>query len=159
MAGVKAEANVAARQQLLDLPRRLDICAGVMVKGRLVATLPTQSHRRLQVAGQAIPTLGLQPKTPVGIGASWCCATSARARVGERGLGSRKAVGRLHGVEDVQHRPKFANGCVHAGRIRKWHSDVSAGQTEPACLESRLQGVLGPEGTDRSEVDPFVAVL
>src|SRR6202022_4956078 len=68
VAGIEAEADVAARQQLFDLPWRFDVRASVMVEGRVVAPRAAEVHRLLQVRRESIPAFGLQSETRVVIG-------------------------------------------------------------------------------------------
>src|SRR5579872_7330592 len=153
---VEAEPDRGELEHLLDLPRGLDVGAGLVVEGRLVAPLAAPGHRFLEVAGETPPLLGVEAERAV-------CRPLARARAPEVAAGVGKGRLRLETVlrgdrvEHVEQALEVFQDLRHLLRVAEGQLEKASGQAEAAAREIGGQLVAVAEVAERSEVDARVA--
>src|SRR5205814_8255089 len=108
--GVEAQADRRELKHLLDLPRRLDPGACLVVEGWLVLALAAQLNRHLDPFGELLPRVAVEPKRAVRCGLARPRSAAVAADVGH-GRFRLESVIALGGIEHVEPRTQFREGA------------------------------------------------
>src|SRR2546430_845145 len=156
VAGVETQPDRRQLEDLLDLPRSLDVSARLVMEGWLISPCPAAFDGHLNPFGESLPCVGVEAER-------WISGRLARARpaqvaadVGECRLGP-QAVAHAGVVEDIQQRTELAQRRRHPGEVAERQLEKTSREAELASPQARGEVFSVPEIAEGSEVDPGVA--
>src|SRR5690606_24880964 len=140
-------------EQRVDLLRRLDVGARVVVERHLEAVLPRERRRVLDVGGVAVPLLRVEPEpgaTP-GVRPPLRRAGAREGRLGREVGAHRGGLGEEREGVAVAGQRRGEGGVVDEGQV-----DPAPGEREPVPAQVVPQLLPAAEHADRPGVDPGV---
>jgi hypothetical protein len=155
--GVHAQANVGDLEDPLDLPRRLDRGARLVVERGFVAAIAAAPDDDRETLTESSPARIVQAETAVVRCPPGTLPTRVTAGIRERRPGRRGVPVRSGLVERVEQLVERRHGALQRLRIGVRQLDVGADEPEAAAGQALTQLRATAEEPDRAEIDPGIA--
>ena len=154
--GLQAQPDVGHLEHALDLPRRLDVGAGLRVEGRLVAPVTAAVDHPGQAGREPSPRVGVEPERGVPDRTPGPVPPRLAARLSERR--PRRRAGEIgpDGVEHGQDGVQFGQRPLQRVVVGVRQLHVGAGQAEAALGQQFAEPLAAAQVADRAEVDARV---